>query len=105
MSYSENFVSYEAISVSNNSHCATYLLHTNKTSSKGRSFISTKVKHLPSRSKDLQSNGMASINRNFKNKGGFSKETRKLLTASWMKGNRLTRIVNSENSVVGIQTE
>lgn len=73
MSYSENFVSYEAISVSNNSHCATYLLHTNKTSSKGRSFISTKVKHLPSRSKDFYSNGMASINRNFKDKG--SKET------------------------------
>lgn len=28
---------------------------------------------------------MASINRNFKNKG-FSKETRKLLSASWRKG-------------------
>lgn len=88
MSYSWNFVTHEAISVSNNSHSATVVKealvhrsiadanrHTNETSSKGRSVNSTKGKHLASRSKDFQSNGMASININFKNKG-FSKETR-----------------------------
>jgi hypothetical protein len=56
-----------------------------KTSNPKQSSTTTKRNNLPSQPRNLQSNCMASINRVFK-KRGFSKDTRKLLSASWRSG-------------------
>ena len=56
-----------------------------KTSHTKQSSSATQNNDLPSNTRDIQSHSMAAFNRNFKNKG-FSKETRKLLTASWRAG-------------------
>lgn len=61
----------------------------------------TKGKHLLSRSKDFQSNGITSINKDLENKG-FSKETRNFYQHHGEKEQRLPTIVNSESSVVGV---
>ena len=58
---------------------------TSQASNITRSVKSTKHKHLSSQSRSIQSDGLAALNRNFKAKG-FSKRTRKLLSASWRSG-------------------
>ena len=56
-----------------------------KTASAEKSVTSAKKQNKPSKSRSIQLDCLASLNRNFKEKG-FSKKARELLTASWRKG-------------------
>lgn len=56
-----------------------------KNSNRKQSFTPAGITDLSSKSRNIQSNCMASINRLFK-KRGFSKDTRQLLSASWRAG-------------------
>ncbi|CAC5417773.1 unnamed protein product [Mytilus coruscus] len=57
----------------------------NKTANRAKSTVSTKHNHLPSKSRSVQADSLAALHNNFRNKG-FSRETRKLLRASWRSG-------------------
>lgn len=99
MSDSQNSTTYESVQLPNSSHSTSLAKktlvsrpdknvskHSKKTSNlQKKSTVSTKVKHKSSKSRNFQSDCMATINGIFK-KSGFSKETRKLLTASWRSG-------------------
>ena len=56
-----------------------------KTASAEKSVTSAKKQNKPSKSRRIQLDCLASLNRNFKEKG-FSKKARELLTSSWRKG-------------------
>ena len=56
-----------------------------KTASAEKSVTSAKKQNKPSKSRSIQLDCLASLNRNFKEKG-FSKKARELLTASWRNG-------------------
>ena len=58
-----------------------------ETTNQVRSVKPAKNKNIPSKSGCVQSVGLAALNKNFQAKG-FSKQTRKLLSASWRKGTR-----------------
>jgi hypothetical protein len=86
------------IQLSTDSHCPTSAKETlvsqspkinsrlsEKVSSQRRSSTSAKIKHSSSKSSSIRSNCMTLIDKHFKEKG-LSKQTRKLLQASWRKG-------------------
>ena len=58
-----------------------------KSSCKRRSTQSIKVKNIPPKSRNIQTDGLVALNQNFKT-AGFSKKVRKLLSESWRKGTR-----------------
>ncbi|XP_063411223.1 uncharacterized protein LOC134694156 [Mytilus trossulus] len=98
MSNSKSTKTHESIQLSTNSDSFNVakktLVHrasskisskSNKTTNKAKSSVSTKNKHLPSKSRSVHANSLAALHKNFRNKG-FSRETRKLLRASWRSG-------------------
>ena len=98
MSNSKSTKTHESIQLSTNSDSSNVakktLVHrasskisskSNKTTNKAKSTVSTKNKHLPSKSRSVHANSLAALHKNFRNKG-FSRETRKLLRASWRSG-------------------
>ena len=97
MSHSQDSATHNTIQLSTDSYCPTLTKETlvsqppkinNRLSEKAfsqRSSTSAKIKHSSSKSSSIQSNCMALIDKHFKEKG-FSKQTRKLLQASWRKG-------------------
>jgi hypothetical protein len=98
MSHSQESATHDTIQLSTDSHCPTSAKETlvsqspkinsrlsEKVSIQRRSSTTAKIKHSSSKSSSIQSNCMALIDKHFKEKG-FSKQTRKLLQASWRKG-------------------
>ncbi len=98
MSDTESSRAHVTVSVPDNSDSTpvaqTTLVHTSigkanrlskKTSRTGKSSKSAQKSDCSSQSKHFQSDGMAALNRNFKNRG-FSSQTRDLLSASWRAG-------------------
>ena len=93
MSHSQDSATHDTIQLSTDSNCPTLVSQSpkinsrlsEKVSSQRRSSTSAKIKHSLSKSSSIQSNCMALIDKHFKEKG-FSKQTRKLLQASWRKG-------------------
>ena len=97
MSHCQDSATHNTIQLSTDSYCPTLTKETlvsqppkinNRLSEKAfsqRSSTSAKIKHSSSKSSSIQSNCMALIDKHFKEKG-FSKQTRKLLQASWRKG-------------------
>lgn len=114
MTYSENFVTHEAISVSNNSHCTTVAKealvhrsiadanrHTNKTSLKGRSVSSTRanIYHPDPKIFNLTAWHLST---EFLKIKAFQTKLENFYQHHREKEHRLTTIVNSESSVVGV---
>ena len=98
MSHSQDSATHDTIQLSTDSYCPTLAKETlvpqspkinsrlsEKASSQRRSSTSAKIKYSSSKSSSIKSNYMALIDKHFKEKG-FSKQTRKLLQASWRKG-------------------
>ena len=98
MSDSESFEAHDSIQLPNHSHSPTMAQETlvyrpvtasssvpNETSKSVESITSTEFTDKSSRCESFQSDCMVAIDQQFKKKG-FSKQTRKLLTASWRKG-------------------
>ncbi|CAC5420600.1 unnamed protein product [Mytilus coruscus] len=98
MSNSKGIKTHESVQLSTNSDSSKVakktLVHrasskiickSNKTANKAKSTVSTKHNHLPSKSRSVQADSLAALHKNFRNKG-FSRETRKLLRASWRSG-------------------
>ena len=72
-----------------------------KTASAEKSVTSAKKQNKPSKSRSIQLDCLASLNRNFKEKS-FSKKARELLTASWRKGTQKDTLASSRGSVAGV---
>lgn len=98
LSHSQSSSAYEAISVPGDPDSSTVaqetLVHrpsstssglSKKTSNSVKSITSAKKQDKSPKSRGVQLDCLASLNRNFKEKG-FSKQARQLLTASWRKG-------------------
>ena len=98
MSYTKDSAAHEKISLSDISH-SSFLAEetlvsdttrnvdcgTNTSPKLGRSVDTAEVRDQSSRPQNIQTDGMAAINRHFE-KRGFSEEAQSLLTASWRKG-------------------